>query len=83
MRLPSALFPVILIALAGCGPKSQEESPGAAERYLANVTANEHPADRAAAANDLDRISPSSGTPDASIGQAPIFSREPVPPRKQ
>jgi len=83
MRVSLTLASAALILLAGCGPKSKEESPGAAARYLDNVSANEHPADRAAAANDMDRISRASGTPDESIGQAPIFSREPVPPRKQ
>jgi hypothetical protein len=82
MRLHPSLGVTFLLLLAGCGPKSQEESPGAAARYLDNVAANEPTADRAAAAKDLDRISPSSGTPDESVGQAPIFSREPVAPRK-
>jgi hypothetical protein len=82
MRVLTYLACASLILTAGCGPKSKEESPGAAERYLDNVMANEQPTDRAAAANDMDRISPSSGTPDESIGQAPIFSREPVAPRK-
>jgi hypothetical protein len=82
MRLSSSLVPVLLVLLAGCGSRSEEESPGAAARYLDNVTANEAPAERAAAANGMDRVSPSAGTPDESIGQAPIFSREPVPPRR-
>jgi hypothetical protein len=75
-----AFIPVVL--LAGCGTKSAtEESPGAAARYLDNVVAHEDPMDRAAALNGGDERSPASGTPDASIGQAPVFSREAVAPR--
>ena len=82
MYLRTILIPVLLLALAACGPNSEEKSPGAAERYLDNVTAHEPPADRAAIANGMDRISPSAGRPDEQMGHAPIFSREPVPPRK-
>jgi hypothetical protein len=83
MRLSLSLAATTLLLLAGCGQKSREETPGAAERYLDNVSANESPADRAAAAEGRDQISPSSGKPDESIGQAPIFSREPVAARTQ
>jgi hypothetical protein len=80
-RSPLCIF--LFLALAACGGKAEEEqSPGAAERYLDNVLANETPADRAASANGADERSPSSGAPSADIGQAPVFSREPVPPRQ-
>jgi hypothetical protein len=75
-----ALVPIVL--LAGCGTKpAAEESPGAAARYLDNVVAHEDPADRAATAKGADERSPASGAPDASLGQAPVFSREAVAPR--
>jgi hypothetical protein len=74
---------VALLALAACGKKAAtEESPGAAARYLDNVVANETPADRAAIANGADERSPSSGAPSPGLRQSPVFSREPVAPRR-
>ena len=74
------LLLVVVPTLAACGSAEKESSPGAAERYLDNVTAHEPAEDRAAAANGMDRVSPSSGHPDAAMGVAPVYSREPVPP---
>jgi hypothetical protein len=73
----------LLLALAGCGNRPDtEQSPGAAERYLDNVIANEVPADRTAATKGRDERSPSAGSPAPELGQAPVFSREAVAPRR-
>lgn len=84
MKHDAIALSLTLLVLGGCGGShpDREETPGAAERYLDNVLANEPATDRAATANGADEISPASGKMSPGTGEAPVFSREPVPPRR-
>jgi hypothetical protein len=72
-----------LITLSGCGDRKADDevSPGAASRYLDNISAHE-PTATTNASHASGETSPASGNPDPSSGQAPIYSRQPVAPRQ-
>ena len=80
LPISAALF---LLPLAACGEKKAEEvAPGAAALYLDNMSAHMAAANAAHANASAAEAPPAPGTPDYATGQAPVFSREPVAPRK-